>query len=312
MEEENKNTEPGKQLAKKIVAAQETAMPAMEQSEIPLLSMTEAIAPEQPLTTNIQPQTEEMEVHHHTHPGHHKKKWTDYFWEFLMLFLAVFCGFLAEYQLEHVIENSREEKLIQSLLEDIKKDTIDLTADIPFWDTYIKRIDTLRNEIKKPSSQRDQVLLYRSVLKMRYYDNFNYHDRTIQQLKNGGNFRLIRKKGIADSLIDYDSQIQSELRDMEIQSNSIWQNLNFLQDKIFNADFYQIGNNKISLDSAMQANPETIKIRAGKEDELFEYGNRLQFFRVMSGYRLYVNKGLLLKAKNLIEMLKNEYHLKNE
>ncbi len=311
MEEENKNTEPEKQPAE-IVPAQETAMPEMEQSEIPLLSMTEAIAPEQPLTTNIQPQTEEMEVHHHTHPGHHKKKWTDYFWEFLMLFLAVFCGFLAEYQLEHVIENSREEKLIQSLLEDIKKDTIDLTADIPFWDTYIKRIDTLRNEIKKPSSQRDQVLLYRSVLKMRYYDNFNYHDRTIQQLKNGGNFRLIRKKGIADSLIDYDSQIQSELRDMEIQSNSIWQNLNFLQDKIFNADFYQIGNNKISLDSAMQANPETIKIRAGKEDELFEYGNRLQFFRVMSGYRLYVNKGLLLKAKNLIEMLKNEYHLKNE
>ena len=268
---------------------------------------------EQPITYNPQPATEQdMEVHHHTHASHGKKNWKAYFWEFLMLFLAVFCGFLAEYQLEHVIENSREGKLIQSLLEDIKKDTIDLTADIPFWDTYIKRIDTLRNEIKKPSSQRDQVLLYRSVLKMRYYDNFNYHDRTIQQLKNGGNFRLIRKKGIADSLIDYDSQIQSELRDMEIQSNSIWQNLNFLQDKIFNADFYQISNNKISLDSAMQANPETIKIRAGKEDELFEYGNRLQFFRVMSGYRLYTNKGLLLKAKNLIEMLKNEYHLKNE
>ena len=25
-----------------------------------------------------------------------RKKWTHYFWEFLMLFLAVFCGFLAE------------------------------------------------------------------------------------------------------------------------------------------------------------------------------------------------------------------------
>ena len=51
-----------------------------------------------------------MEVHHHSHPGHSgsRKKWTHYFWEFLMLFLAVFCGFLAEYQLEHKIEKNRE------------------------------------------------------------------------------------------------------------------------------------------------------------------------------------------------------------
>jgi hypothetical protein len=35
-----------------------------------------------------------MEVHHHAHTA--RKKWTHYFWEFLMLFVAVFCGFLAE------------------------------------------------------------------------------------------------------------------------------------------------------------------------------------------------------------------------
>ena len=53
-----------------------------------------------------------MEVHHHSHTasppaGRAGKKWTHYFWEFLMLFLAVFCGFLAEYQLEHKIESDR-------------------------------------------------------------------------------------------------------------------------------------------------------------------------------------------------------------
>jgi len=42
-----------------------------------------------------------MEVHQHAHTP--RKKWTHYFWEFLMLFLAVFCGFLAEYKLEHTI-----------------------------------------------------------------------------------------------------------------------------------------------------------------------------------------------------------------
>ena len=296
---------------------------AVHEQQLNNLSTDETIIPapektseaEQPQTTNYKPETENMEVHHHAHnpaAPHHKKNWKSYFWEFLMLFLAVFCGFLAEYQLEHVIEHQREEKFAESLLADIKKDTIDLAADIPFWENYIKRIDTLRNEIKKPSSQRDMFLLFSCVVKIRSYDNFNYHDRTIQQLKNGGNFRLIRKKGVADSLIDYDSQIQSVLRDMEMQSNNIWQNLNFLQDKIFNADFYQFRRNKIGLDSAIKANPEIIKIRTGKEDELFEYCNRLQFFQVMSNYRLGANKRLLLKASSLIKMIKKEYHLQDE
>jgi hypothetical protein len=44
-----------------------------------------------------------MEVHTHTHTA--RKKWTHYFWEFLMLFLAVFAGFLAENQREHIVEH---------------------------------------------------------------------------------------------------------------------------------------------------------------------------------------------------------------
>ena len=63
-----------------------------------------------------------MEVHAHTHTA--RKKWTHYFWEFLMLFLAVFCGFLAEYQLEHKIETDREKNLYNSMYEDLKMDTV--------------------------------------------------------------------------------------------------------------------------------------------------------------------------------------------
>ena len=65
-----------------------------------------------------------MEVHHHAHTA--RKKWTHYFWEFLMLFLAVFCGFLAEYKLEHVIEHQRELKYVKSLIQDLKADTASL------------------------------------------------------------------------------------------------------------------------------------------------------------------------------------------
>ena len=61
-----------------------------------------------------------MEVHAHAHTA--RKKWTHYFWEFLMLFLAVFCGFLAENQREHYVENQREKKFARRLLSDIREE----------------------------------------------------------------------------------------------------------------------------------------------------------------------------------------------
>jgi hypothetical protein len=63
-----------------------------------------------------------MEVHAHAHTE--RKKWTHYFWEFLMLFLAVFCGFLAENQREHYVENQREKKFARRLLSDIREDSM--------------------------------------------------------------------------------------------------------------------------------------------------------------------------------------------
>jgi hypothetical protein len=62
-----------------------------------------------------------MEVHAHSHTP--RKKWTHYFWEFLMLFLAVFAGFLAENQREHYVEHLREKQFINSLINDVKVDT---------------------------------------------------------------------------------------------------------------------------------------------------------------------------------------------
>ncbi len=74
-------------------------------------------------TINQNQDSENMEVHHHSHSSHGKKSWKSYFWEFLMLFLAVFCGFLAEYQLEHKIENDRGKQYTYSFYEDLLTDS---------------------------------------------------------------------------------------------------------------------------------------------------------------------------------------------
>jgi hypothetical protein len=79
-----------------------------------------------------------MEVHHHpTVIGSHgsRKKWTHYFWEFLMLFLAVFCGFLAEYKLEHTIEHNRERQFITRMIGNLKSDTMQLSQNINYRKT---------------------------------------------------------------------------------------------------------------------------------------------------------------------------------
>jgi hypothetical protein len=47
-----------------------------------------------------------MEVHHPHHPTH-KKKWSEYIIEFIMLFTAVFLGFIAENIREHAVEQNR-------------------------------------------------------------------------------------------------------------------------------------------------------------------------------------------------------------
>src|SRR6185503_7188034 len=67
-----------------------------------------------------------MEVHSHTNTS--RKKWTHYFWEFLMLFLAVFCGFLAENFREHQVEKNRAKQYIRSFFQDLKNDTATLNS----------------------------------------------------------------------------------------------------------------------------------------------------------------------------------------
>ena len=70
-----------------------------------------------------------MEVHHGHHLTH-KKKWTEYLLEFLMLFLAVFLGFVAENQREHIVEGHRARDYAKSFLSDLKADTTDIRGAI--------------------------------------------------------------------------------------------------------------------------------------------------------------------------------------
>lgn len=142
-----------------------------------------------------------MEVHHHSHTS--RKKWTHYFWEFLMLFLAVFCGFLAEYQLEHKIEKDREKQYIKSFAEDLTADISDLDRHIDLCKTNVNVADSLLFLLVHPQKEKFAGDIYYFLRFIHRSRPFSANDRTIVQLRNAGGMRLVSNKSVSDSMINY-------------------------------------------------------------------------------------------------------------
>src|SRR5664279_4943299 len=144
--------------------------------------------------------------HHPPSRFQHAKKWTDYLFEFFMLFLAVFCGFLAEWQLEHTIEHQREKQFIESLAEDLKRDTSQVVLYIRFNENILRYCDSLQLYIATTNIFKNSNGFYDYSKELARYMRYYPTDRTIQQLKNGGNMRLIRKWNVSNAITDYDSK----------------------------------------------------------------------------------------------------------
>ena len=140
-----------------------------------------------------------MEVHHHAHTP--RKKWTHYFWEFLMLFLAVFCGFLAEYQLEHKIEKNREKQFMRSMIEDLKADTVSISLLNQLRKNRLQMADSISNIIIENNHAKRGSSLYYWGRVISRRDYFFSADGTMQQLKNSGGLRLIGNKLIVEIFI---------------------------------------------------------------------------------------------------------------
>ena len=136
-----------------------------------------------------------MEVHQHTHTP--RKKWTHYFWEFLMLFLAVFCGFLAEYQLEHKIERDRAKELARSLYDELRDDSVNIRlrvnnrlrqeASIRWLMRYFK--DSSLTNISKAFS-----IHFLYGIHFRTPSVFEARTVVLEQLKNSGSLRYFRNR----------------------------------------------------------------------------------------------------------------------
>jgi len=139
-----------------------------------------------------------------------KKKWRSYLLEFLMLFLAVFLGFVAENIRVKNAEQETEKQYMITMVEDLKSDTTRLAGLIVARKNRIIELDSLFNLISSDRYIKEGNKVY-GLYYFPYWDVLRFFpsDRTMQQLKNSGNLRLIRKENVSDALIRYDVFIRN-------------------------------------------------------------------------------------------------------
>ena len=256
-----------------------------------------------------------MEVHHHSHePG--KKSWKAYFWEFLMLFLAVFCGFLAENWREHIVEHQREKVLMKSMLQDLAADTTSFGQMSQGISSYISHIDSLITLIKNNSDWDTPAKdIYQQQVWIYLYYKAVYSDRTIEQLKNSGNFRLIKNAAVSDSIIQYDGYVRNFV--IAMQDEAIlnqWQKVDNCGAGIFKSvvfrEWMSEWINGIPLNKRDVQLPSAPYFLSTDKKQVETYINLLNEYAVVNSWFIQNVQLAIKRAKDLDSLIKKEYHLK--
>jgi len=244
-----------------------------------------------------------MEVHAHTHTP--RKKWTHYFWEFLMLFLAVFCGFLAEYKLEHTIEHQREKKIVESLINDITADTLRLQTIINARSEKVWMIDSLSTTLNAgpPYGSTNNIYYYAVWAPRTILYRFIPNEGAIQQLKNAGNLRLIQKQFVADSITRYDVAVRTLLRQQDLEE-TVMGDYRSISHHFFDGRVFNRMMSPDNIPSPPTDNPPLIEFT---KSELNEFNFKLFVVQAQNRVNRRESGRLLAQAKNLLAILKKEY-----
>ena len=250
-----------------------------------------------------------MEVHHHSHTP--RKKWTHYFWEFFMLFLAVTLGFFVENQREHYIEGQREKKYMRNLLHDLARDTVNYNLSIALRLQRERQAHQLITMIYSPDRNKHLADLYYFARQMPRMNTIFYStDATMNQLKNSGALRLIKKTEVADSIVAYNATMEAyaENRRTEIETRIAFRNA---VGNVFDASVLltMIDSAVDDIDRTVMS-PTLVKPLITDNQQTINHLCTLVHFLYSQSI---ITRKTLLKHKDqasrLIELLIKEYHL---
>jgi hypothetical protein len=104
-----------------------------------------------------------MEVHHPHHPTH-KKKWSEYIIEFVMLFTAVTLGFFAENIREHLAENEKKKELLTAVIRNFKTDKEEIERHRVMVKRRIANCERFSNLLQMDYKNVNKIEFYRSAV----------------------------------------------------------------------------------------------------------------------------------------------------
>jgi hypothetical protein len=249
-----------------------------------------------------------VEVHHHPDIHHNRKKFREYFIEFIMIFLAVTLGFFAEGLRENISERARAKEYALMLLKDVINDTIELHSAMARYQSYIGSIDTLK-QLRK--SEKDNV----TDIDFFYYSRpvfsagrMPFNDATLQQVKNSGNLRFFHSLKLKEKISDYDNITRSFSLRQEFELNWV-PILNGFYNSLFVYDTKVIVEDKLSngypLDSLKR---EHYKFLIRDTVQINKFLNFCDYRKRQWQSRITGNIIPILEvARQLIAVLKNEY-----
>ena len=250
-----------------------------------------------------------MEVHAHTHTP--RKKWTHYFWEFFMLFLAVTLGFFVENQREHYIEGQREKKYMQNLLHDLIRDTVNYNLAIALRLKRESQAHQLITMLYSPDRNKHLADIYYFARQMPRMNTIFYStDATMNQLKNSGALRLIKKTEVADSIVAYNAATEAyaENRKTEMETRNVFRDA---MGNVFDARVLltMIDSTGDDIEKTV-ISPAFVKPLITENQQTINHLCTLVHF--LYSQSILGRKNLLKhkeQASRLIELLKKEYHL---
>jgi len=241
-----------------------------------------------------------MEVHHHAHTA--RKKWTHYFWEFLMLFLAVFCGFLAENQREHYVEHQREKKYAVQLISDLRADSTFFVRLSGALDSIILRYNEFE-KIMNSTSATDYDIV-KAYVKLQVAFSMGATTATYSEMKSSGSFRYMQDAELTRLLKKY---YESSLAFLKLNEEYAF---DFFANRIepFTLKHFRMADMDLFNEKLLTSSP--VFVQRNKETEM-------ELMNIMSMYKtylvVYLEQAVLPAKKRVnetIELLKKEYHLK--
>jgi hypothetical protein len=259
-----------------------------------------------------------MEVHHHSHSS--RKKWTHYFWEFLMLFLAVFCGFLAENKREHIVEAHRAKEYAKSLLNDLKEDTVELQSGISHLNFLISAIDSIAssNSNNPDKSSVPGKFYYYSRLTSFYYP-IDWNSSTLNQLVQSGNLRYFKNKELVNQINKYYA-LQNNISGQGENDGVLREKLREIRNQILDDKYYSVFATIVFSEEVKGLAPPALidslmkrqlPLQEGAIKYMPQFLNHLSDRRErLKSYTEKIYPNAKAKAREIIKALIDEYHLK--